>query len=163
MAKLKLEKEWRLWAAVGALALVVLIWLYFVSRPPTEGGEYLWKVVQVVDDKTLLLKGSGSSVKFKLIGLKIPPAHAAAAKDYLKKTLENNWVRMKPLKEGKDGEKEGFIYFSGDDIVGRMVRQGLAEVDNSETAFDVRPFMELEQEAKRENKGLWRQSESGVK
>ena len=52
---------------------------------------------------------------------------------------------------------------SGEDIIARMIRQGLAEIDRDEKSFDVRPYMELEQEAKRERKGLWAQSPQGAK
>ncbi len=43
-----------------------------------------------------------------------------------------------------------------------MVRQGMAEVDREEKAFDVRPYIELEQEARRERKGIWSHVEAGA-
>ncbi len=49
------------------------------------------------------------------------------------------------------------------DVIARMIRQGLAEIDRDERSFDVRPYMELEQEAKRERKGLWSQAPQGAK
>jgi endonuclease YncB( thermonuclease family) len=79
------------------------------------------------------------------------------------KTLENDWVRIKIIREASQGVKEGFLYLSGEDVIARMVRQGLAEIDRNEKSFDVRPYMELEQEAKREGKGLWSQAPQGVK
>ena len=44
-----------------------------------------------------------------------------------------------------------------------MIRQGLAEIDREEKDFDIRPYIELEQEAKREQRGLWRQQSPGAK
>lgn len=163
MAKIKLQQEWKLWASVAVVLLLIIAWLYFASRPPTEGGEQLWKVTQVVDEKDLMVKGSGKTIKFKLIGLSIPAAQVANVKDYLTKNLENQWVRVKALKELSKDSSEGFIYLSGEDIVARMIRQGLAEVDRSETAFDTRPYIELEQEAQKQNKGMWRPSDAGAK
>ncbi len=163
MAKLKLQQEWKLWAGLGVVLLLIIAWLYFASRPPTEGGEALWKVTQVVDEKTLTIKGSGKTLNFQLIGLNNPSSQVSAVKDYLSKSLENKWVRIKPLKDLGPGQKLGFVYHDGEDIVARMVRQGLAEVDRTESAFDVRPYIELEQEARREKRGMWRQSDSGAK
>ena len=79
------------------------------------------------------------------------------------KTLEDNWVRIKIVREDPQGVKEGFLYLSGEDVIARMIRQGLAEIDRDERSFDVRPYMELEQEAKRERKGLWSQPPQGAK
>lgn len=163
MAKLKLQNEWKMWAAFAGLFLIIAVYLYFVSRPPTEGGEYLWKVTKIVDSGTVDLRGSGSNIRLKLIGIRVPASQEEAAKDYLAKTVENQWVRIKTIRETSNNNKEGFIYLSSDDIVARMVRQGLAEVDKNETAFDIRNYIELEQDAKREKKGLWHQVIPGAK
>lgn len=163
MAKLKLENEWKMWAAFAGLFIIIAVYLYFVSRPPMEGGEYLWKVTRIVDAVTTDLRGSGSNIRLKLLGIRVPQSQEEAAKDYLAKTVENQWVRVKVVKEGSNNVKEGFIYLAGDDIVSRMVRQGLAEVDKNETAFDIRNYIELEQDAKREKKGLWHQTDKGAK
>lgn len=159
MAKIKLSTEWRIWLTFGVLFVILGVWLYFMSRPPTEGGEYLWRVMKVTDKDTLSLKGSGQSIDLTLIGVKIPQSDAQAAKDYLTKTLQDNWVRVDIVRDNPKGPKGGRVYYSGEDITSRMVRQGLAGVDREETAFDVRPLIELENEAKREHKGVWRKSE----
>jgi endonuclease YncB( thermonuclease family) len=163
MAKLRLKTEWKMWAAVAVIVLVVVGYLYMASRPPMEEGEYLWRVTKVGDNKEISLKGSGQAIQLRLIGVKFPVSEDQASRDYLTKTLENQWVRIKILRDDPKGVKEGFVFFSKEDIIARMVRQGLAEVDREERAFDVRPYIELEQEAKREKKGLWRQMESGAK
>jgi endonuclease YncB( thermonuclease family) len=59
--------------------------------------------------------------------------------------------------------KEGFVFISGEEVNARMIRMGLAEIDRDETAFDIRPYIELEQEAKREKRGMWSQPGSGAK
>lgn len=165
MAKVRLKSEWKMWAGVAALLLVVAGYLYFASRPPMEEGEYLWRVMKVIDDRNLSLKGSGKLIEMRLIGLRIPPSEAPAAREYLTKNLENQWVSIKILRKNPTGVKEGTVRLSKDDIIARMVRQGLAEVDRDEQApdFDVRPYIELEQEAKREKKGLWSDANSGAK
>ncbi|AFM27301.1 thermonuclease family protein [Desulfomonile tiedjei] len=163
MAKLRLQGEWKMWLGIGILLLGVVLYLYFASRPPMEGGEYLWRVEKVEDDKTILARGSGSEIHMRLIGLKIPKNQEAAAKDYLTKTLETKWVRFKPIRDKGKDLKEGFVFISGEEINARMIRMGLAEIDREETAFDIRPYIELEQEAKREKRGMWSQPGSGAK
>lgn len=156
MAKVRIEKEWRIWASVGALFVLLVGYLYFASRPPTEGGENLWKVTKVVDAQDLMLKSSGATVHFRLAGMRIPASQTEAAKEFLTKTLDSKWVRVKTLREGPQDVKEGLVFLSGEDINARLVRLGMAEIDRNESGFDIRPYIELEQEANREKKGLWR-------
>ncbi len=163
MAKLRLQSEWKLWAGIAALILVIIGYLYFLSRPPMEGGEYLWRVTKIDDEKTLTVRGSGVLFQFRLMGLRIPKAQDAAAKEYLTKALLNQWVRLKIVQEPAQAPKEGFVLLSGEDINARMVRQGLAEIDRDEKAFDIRPYLELEQEAQREKRGMWSQTIPGAK
>jgi endonuclease YncB( thermonuclease family) len=163
MAKVQLKNEWRLWGTLAIVAALVVAYLYFASRPPTEGGEYLWKVISIEGPNELTLRGSGSVIKVRLIGLKTPSSEEEAARKYLTKTLANQWVRVKTVREEADGLKLGFVYLSGDDINARMVRSGLAEIDRGDKAFDVRPFIELEQEAKRQKRGLWGKKDQGAK
>ena len=47
MAKLRLESEWKLWAGVAGIFIILALYLYMASRPPMEGGEYLWNVTKV--------------------------------------------------------------------------------------------------------------------
>jgi len=163
MAKVRFQGEWKMWTGVGVLFLLLVGYLYMASRPPMEGGEYLWRVMSVVDEKTLTLKGSGQEIQFKLMGPKIPESQVPASKEFLTKALENGWVRIKVLRDQPGGGKEGLVYHSGEDVIASMIRKGLARIDRDEQAFDVRPYMELEQEAKREKRGLWRESDSGEK
>jgi len=157
MAKLKFDKEWRIWISVGAVFAIVVIYLYVASRPPTEGGENLWRVIKVVDANQLSLKSSGNVVQFKLAGLRIPKEQEEQIREFLAKNLDTHWVRIKVLREGPGDVREGLLYLSGEDINARLVRHGMAEIDRAEQSFDVRPYIELEQEAKREKKGIWRQ------
>ncbi len=163
MAKIRLQSEWKMWAVVGGILLLVILYLYMASRPPMEAGEYLWNVTKIVDEKDLALRGSGNVIQLKLAGLSVPPGQAQAARDFLTKTLENQWVRVKILREGPKGVKEGFVFLSGEDTSARMIRQGFAEIEREEKDFDIRPYIELEQEAKREQRGLWRQQSPGAK
>jgi micrococcal nuclease len=163
MAKLRLESEWKLWAGVTALLVLAAVYLYMASRPPMEGGEYLWNVTKVVDSRDLSLRGSGEVIQFRLAGLLVPPPQEEASREFLAKTLMNGWVKIKVLRQEPKGVKEGFVFLSGDDISARMVRQGLAQIDRNEKDFDIRPYIELEQEAKRQKRGLWRESGQGAK
>lgn len=162
MAKLRLENEWKMWLGLGAVFVIIAVYLYMVSRPPTEGGEPLWHVTKVIDAQNISLKGSGEVVQFKLAGLQIPQSEEEAAKDFLTRTLLNQWVRIKVLREEPKNVKEGFILLSGEDINARMVRQGMAEIKRDDAGFDVRPYIELEQEAKREKRGLWKTPATGA-
>lgn len=163
MARLQLQGEWKLWAGFAAIFILIASYLYMVSRPPMEGGEYLWRVDKVLGSKDFSLRSLGNIIRFRLIGMRVPPSQEQPARDYLTKTLENQWVRIKIIREDPQGVKEGFLYLSGEDLIARMIRQGLAEIDRDERSFDVRPYIELEQEAKRERKGLWSQAPQGAK
>lgn len=162
MAKLQFKQEWRLWAGVAAVFVALVVYLYLASRPPMEGGKYLWFVAKVSGPTELTLRGTGKVVTFKLIGLKVPQSQADAARDFLEKTLKDQWVATKVLSQGEKGEEMGFAYLSGDDINARMIRLGLAELDRTVQGFDVRPYIELEQEAKRQQRGLWAESGKGA-
>jgi hypothetical protein len=163
MAKIQLQGEWKLWAGFAAVFILIASYLYMVSRPPMEGGEYLWRVDKVLSSKDFSLRSLGKVISFRLIALRVPQSQELAARDYVTKTLENDWVRIKIVREDPQGVKEGFLYLSGEDVIARIIRQGLAEIDRDERSFDVRPYMELEQEAKRERKGLWSQPPQGAK
>ena len=155
MAKLKLKNEWKLWAGIGALFLLLIVYLYWISRPPTEGREPLWRVNQIIDGRTVKLRGSGKIIEVRLIGLHIPASQETAARDFLTKTLNDKWVRIKIERESKTGPSEGFAYISGEDVTARMIRLGLATIVHDEKSFDVRPYIELEQEAENSKRGLW--------
>ena len=163
MAKGRLKTEWKLWVGFGTLSLLVILYLFLVSRPPMEGGEYLWTVTKVTDGKKLVLRGSVQTIEFTLPGLEVPPAQTQAARDLLERTLMDKWVRIKDLGDPTKEQKEGFVYLSGEDIHALIVRQGMAKVNREENRFDVRPYIELEMEAKREKRGLWGGSPPGAK
>ena len=155
MAKLKWKNEWKLWVGIGLLFLLLVGYLYWVSRPPSESGQPLWRVTQIVDGTTLTLRGSGKIIDIKLVGLNVPQSQEANAKEFLTKTLNDKWVRIKLEKEVPIGVKEGFVYISGEDVSARMIRLGLANIDRDEKSFDIRPYIELEQEAEKSKRGLW--------
>ncbi|MEI6133774.1 MAG: thermonuclease family protein [Desulfomonile sp.] len=155
MAKLKWKNEWKLWVGIGLLLLLLVGYLYWVSRPPSESGQPLWRVTQIVDGTTLTLRGSGKIIDIKLVGLNVPQSQEANAKEFLTKTLNDKWVRIKLEKEVPIGVKEGFVYISGEDVSARMIRLGLANIDRDEKSFDIRPYIELEQEAEKSKRGLW--------
>lgn len=163
MPKLRLKSEWKIWIGIGAIVALLIGSLYIASRPPMEGGEYLWRVMTVIDEKTLRLKGSGQTIDFVLIGLEIPEAQVEATQNLLRKTLQDEWVRMKTLREDPKGLTEGLVFHSGEDVLARLIRQGLATVDRKEKSFDVRPYIELELEAKTAKKGLWSKPGPGAK
>lgn len=163
MAKIRMEKEWKLWLALGGTALLVVGYLYYISRPPMEGGEYLWRVVKLSGPTQLTLKGQGKTIEFRLIGLDIPAAQAKAASESLTQALENQWVKIREIREDPKGVKEGFVFLSGEDMHARLIRQGLAKMDRTDEKYDVRPYIELELEAKRKKRGLWAQEATGAK
>ncbi len=163
MARLQLQGEWKLWAGLIGVFILIAIYLYVISRPEMEGGEYLWRVDKIHNSKEFSLRSLGNVIRFRLIGLRVPQSQEQPARDYLKNTLETQWVRIKSVRDDPQGVKEGFLYLYGDDIIAKMIRQGMAEIDRDERSFDVRPYMELEQEAKRERKGLWSQAPQGAK
>ena len=86
MAKLKWKNEWKLWVGIGLLLLLLVGYLYWVSRPPSESGQPLWRVTQIVDGTTLTLRGSGKIIDIKLVGLNVPQSQEANAKEFLTKT-----------------------------------------------------------------------------
>lgn len=156
MAKVRIEREWRLWLTLGVMAGLLVAYLWWVSRPPTEGGEPLWMVTKVLDPRTISVKGSGATMQIRLIGLTIPPSQEQAVQEFLTKTLTDQWVRIKIFRDATQGPKEGLVLLSGEDMVASLIRKGMAQTDRTETSLDVRPYLELEQEAKKEKRGIWR-------
>lgn|GEM_PF-469084 len=163
MAKVRFQGEWKMWVGLGGLLILLVVYLYFISRPPMEGGEYLWQVQRIVDPKTLVLTGSGQTMRFVLAGIEVPESEAKAARDLLTQTLQDQWVRTKPLGKTPEGDNAGFVLLSGEDMHARMIRQGVARIDRDEKEFDVRPYIELEMEAKKEKRGLWGRPGQGGK
>jgi endonuclease YncB( thermonuclease family) len=155
LPKPQFQSEWKFWAAIGAVSILLMAYLYFASRPPMEGGEHLYQAIGVIDEKTLKLKGAGQTMEFRLAGIEIPANQAPAARDLLKQTIEGKWLRPKVLREDASGVKEGFLFLSGEDVHARLVRQGRAVIDRNAQGFDVRVYIELELEAKKEKRGLW--------
>ncbi len=163
MPKDKLKSEWKLWLGLGAAFLLFVVCLYFASRPREEGGEPLWYVEQVTGHDRLRLKSRGQTVEMKLVGLEIPASQAPAVKALLEKTLKDEWVRLKTLRDEPDGIKAGFVYLAGEDIHSRLIRQGMAKVIRGEQGLDVRPYIELEMEAQKDKRGLWAEAGRGEK
>ena len=163
LAKARIEKEWRLWATIAGIFVLIVAFLYWESRPPTEGGELLYRVTKVLDDGKLDLKGGGKSLQFKLVALEVPPAQADAFKEFLTQALKDNWVRIKAVREEAGGVGVGFVFLSGEDLHARVIRQGLAKMDRDAKGFDVRPYIELELEAKQARRGMWASSSEGAK
>ncbi len=156
MAKLRLQNEWKMWAGLVVLILLIVGYLYYASRPPTEGNEPLWRVTGIIDASTVRVRGSGQVMEVSLAGLKVPQSQQESAKEFLNKTLNEQWVRVKVLGQESGKPKKGFVFISGEDLNARMIRWGLATIDRDEKDFDVRPYMELEQEAETSKRGLWK-------
>ncbi len=163
MAKVQIKNEWKMWVGLGVVGLLIVLSLYYISRPPTEGGEPLWMVTGIIDGGTISVKGSGKEMKVSIIAIQTPKETEAQAKEYLTDELLNQWIRFKPIKQMDDNNQAGFVLISGEDMTARMIRQGLAKVDRDENALDVRTFIELEQEAKRAKRGLWANKGQGEK
>jgi endonuclease YncB( thermonuclease family) len=163
LAKPRLKDEWKLWVFVGVIAVALVAYLYFVSRPPMEGGEYLWQVKSVSENGDLTLKGSGKTIELKLAALDIPKSQAKGVQEMLTGVLKNKWVRIKTTKEDAKGVAEGFVYLEGEDMHSRIIRQGLGRIKKDDKNLDVRHYMELELEAKKGKKGLWALSAEGGK
>ncbi|MBM4326962.1 MAG: hypothetical protein FJ118_07340 [Deltaproteobacteria bacterium] len=163
MAKARIDKEWRLWATIAGILVLVVAFLYWESRPPTEGGELLFRVTRVLDDGKLDLKGGGKTFQFKLVALEIQPARAEAFKEFLTHALKDKWVRIKAVREEAGGVSAGFVYLSGEDTHARVIRQGMARMDREAKDLDVRPYIELELEAKQAKRGMWASWGEGAK
>jgi endonuclease YncB( thermonuclease family) len=163
LAKVKIKNEWKIYAGLGVLALLLIAYLYWVSRPPMESGEYLWNVIEVIDERNIKVKGQGKEKQFRLVGLEIPDSQKQNAIAILTDTLLRQWVRIKPTSKDSGDVEEGFIFISGEDVHARFIRQGVALMSRDQKEIDIRPFIELEMEAKREKRGLWKDKSSGAK
>ncbi|MGD9819460.1 MAG: thermonuclease family protein [Desulfomonilaceae bacterium] len=155
MAKLRLQNEWKMWGSLALFLLLIVGYLWYASRPPTEGGEPLWRVTGVIDASTIKVRGSGQVMDVSLAGLQVPQSQQEAAKEFLNKTLKDQWVRVKLLGQDSGQVKKALVFISGEDVNARMIRWGLAQINRDEKDFDVRPYMELEQEAEMSKRGLW--------
>jgi endonuclease YncB( thermonuclease family) len=157
-----MKNEWKMWVGIAVFFLLIIGYLYYISRPPMEGGEYLWIVEEVVDGDTIRVKGSGNEMKVTIVAVDVPDDMDEQAKEYIEDELLNEWVRVKSIAEIEKDHKKGFVYISGEDVTARLIRQGLAKVDRDEKDVDVRAFIELEQEAKRAKRGVWAKEKKGA-
>ena len=155
MAKLRLQNEWKMWAALVVFVLLIVGYLYYASRPPTEGDEPLWKVTGVIDSSQIRVRGSGKVMDLIVAGVQIPQSQHETAREFLTKSLNEQWIRVKLLGPETSSPRKAFVFISGEDITARMIRLGLARVDSEEKGFDIRPYLELEQEAEISKRGLW--------
>jgi micrococcal nuclease len=149
-----------------ALGIFVAIIIFTVGFPVfASGGQY--RVTKVYDGDTVKVKGNGTQIKVRLMGIDAPELshirgkhgqlYAEEAKRYLTKLVQNRLVELENCVPVGYDLYVGVIFLDGKNINLEMIRAGLAEVCSSESSegFDLEPFFSTEKSAKEAKKGIW--------
>ena len=99
--------------------------------PPNQNSyaPYSGKVMQLADASTLVLT---NAQRVRLIGIQVPEAKRAEARQFLNSKILNQEVRMEYDREEKDpsGRYLAYVYTSSRELINRsMIDQGIAVAD----------------------------------
>ena len=154
------------------IIIPVIISSFFLF--PTISFADQFKVTRVYDGDTIKAEADGAEVKVRLVGIDAPETceekkelsqpYSEKARKYLADLLLNKIVVIKDYGlEGYDMYL-GAIFLNSKNINLEMVRAGLAEVrnDKSQIDLDLKPFLEAEEQARADRKGMWVQGDSYV-
>jgi len=145
-------------AALAALLLAALL-----LPPLAFPEEYNGRVVGVSDGDTLTLLVEGNrQVKIRLAEIDAPESgqpYGKRSKQELSALAFNKQAHVKVITTDRYGRSVGRVFVGGVDVNAEMIRRGAAWVFRKYVK-DVSLFA-LEEEARREKRGLWALSEAG--
>ncbi|TDF87929.1 thermonuclease [Paenibacillus piri] len=138
----------------------------------TAAGRESVKVERVVDGDTLEIKLNGKKEKVRLIGIDTPETkkpntpvmfYGKEASDYTKKRLENKTVELEWDVERRDKYARLLAYvWIGDELYNRtLVKEGYARIATFPPNVKyVELFKKDQEEARKKEKGLWKDYDS---
>ncbi len=136
---------------LSSLLLVALaIYSPVQASQALYGAEYTGRVNHVFDASTIRVAYKGGQIRVKLAAIQAP--YALQAKQALARQLLGKNVKIKEL-HWQDGYLVGRVSVDGKSVCAELVRQGHARVADE---FWERPALRhLENEAKRDQRGIW--------
>ena len=94
------------------------------QEPAKREAEPLWKVVEVVDERTLCLE-SGRHIA--LLGVEVEASHTEAARSYLREFVRGKWVHLR-FDDLADTQEEAYIVLKNKIFVNcKMIEAGIAK------------------------------------
>lgn len=135
----------------------------------TFAGEF--KIVHVSDGDTVKAIGQDIEIKVRLVGIDAPETskgkkhpgqpYCQYAKKYLSWLVLTEIVEIKQFGHDLYGRVLGVIYLTGQNINLEMVKVGLAEAyrGKSPKGFNIKPYKEAEEEARKTGRGMWVQKD----
>lgn len=148
--------------------LVAVLAIGLLFPPPLRAQETV-KVVEVVDGDTLLVQEGDETRTVRLIGIDAPErSHPSKPKEFLAdeaasflaSLCEGKTVRLEPGDEDVDrhGRLLRYVHLPDGTLVNReMVRQGYARVYRRFRFAREAEFLDAEEAARKEEKGIWRE------
>jgi len=130
-----------------------------------------FKVIRVYDGDTVKAMGHDIEIKVRLIGIDAPETskgkkqpgqpYCQYAKKYLSWLVLTEIVEIKQFGHDLYGRVLGVIYLTGQNINLEMVKVGLAEAyrGKSPKGFNIKPYKEAEEEARKTRRGMWVQED----
>lgn len=126
-----------------------------------------FKCTRVVDGDTIKVANNGNQLTIRLVGIDAPEtAHkkrepgqpfSQSATKFLAGLILKKIVEIKSYGQDRYGRTLGVVYANGMNVNLEMIKAGLAEVYRGPPAssLDLDPFWNAEDEAKKENRGMW--------
>jgi endonuclease YncB( thermonuclease family) len=136
-----------------------------LGAQPSTPNDFEGKVLEVTDGDTFRMKiaNDGPVVKIRVYGMDAPETDQAfgeTARNRLKELIDGKTVKIK-RKAVSYGRVVGDVHLDGERVGLRMIGEGLARwyKDFAENEFDLKL---AEQEAKEEDRGIWKGSQDPV-
>lgn len=132
------------------------------KEPPPAAGHF--RVKKVVDGDTVVLEGCGILFKARLAGIDAPEMgwkdlpgqpYSERARDYLTSLVHSCALELRQI--GIDDFNRPLVFLRCGDVEVnlRMVETGMSEAYRGRTEFDVRPFSQAEERARRQRLNIW--------
>lgn len=152
-------------------SLIIILFLFL----PISSLACQFKVTKVYDGDTLKVKGNGTEMEVRLVGIDAPETrknnieigqpYNQEAKEHLEGLVLNKVVEIKGYGYLKDNLILGSVFLAGQNINLEMVQAGLAEVFRWKipAALDLEPFFKVERAARAAKKGIWIQGDQYIR
>ena len=155
--------------------LTLLLLLPFTTAPLIASDPVLAHVERVIDGDTLQVRFEGKSHTVRLIGVDTPETkHPTKAVQYFgreasaftKAHLEGKAVLLEKDRTGDTVDRYGrllrYVYLDGDNFNARLIREGYAHAYRRFPFSKRQEFIQLEDQAKRREIGLWNGNGNGA-
>ncbi|MCA9437921.1 MAG: thermonuclease family protein [Candidatus Omnitrophica bacterium] len=114
-------------------------------------------VLTVADGDTMTLRVDGQKVKVRLQGIDCPErqqAYGQEAGDFIREQVQGEQVEVRKLGVDQYDRVLGEVFLNGENLNKELLREGLAWWYEKH-ARDRTDYRDLQDEAKREGRGLW--------